>query len=137
MDHALPIPARQRRQLAALYAIFLVSGFCGLIYESIWSHYLKLLLGHAAYAQAVVLVVFVGGLAVGARLSGRISERIRQPILWYAVVEAAVAVMAFAFQGIFETASAWATHQFLPAMCGEAGPCSAVWLLAAALILPP
>lgn len=137
MDHAPSTTPGQRRQLATLYAIFLVSGFCGLIYESIWSHYLKLLLGHAAYAQAVVLVVFVGGLAIGAWLTGRVSERIRQPILWYAVVEAAVAVMAFTFQAVFEAASAWATQQFLPAMCGEVGPCGAVWLLAAALILPP
>jgi len=30
------------------FAIFTISGFSGLIYESIWSHYLKLFLGHAA-----------------------------------------------------------------------------------------
>src|SRR5215207_6935716 len=98
-----PVSNRPRR-LAVLYAIFFVSGFCGLIYESIWSHYLKLILGHAAYAQAVVLVVFVGGLALGAWLTGRFSERIRQPVLAYAAVEAAVALMAFSFQGVFERA---------------------------------
>lgn len=139
MDHPErgPVAARGRR-IAVLYAIFLVSGFCGLIYESIWSHYLKLLLGHAAYAQAVVLVVFVGGLAVGASLAGRFSERIRHPILWYAAVEAVVALVAFAFQGIFESASAWATTSFLPAFCGDTnGSCSGAWLLAAGLILPP
>lgn len=135
--HAIGTSAPRHRQVAALYAIFLVSGFCGLIYESIWSHYLKLLLGHAAYAQAVVLVVFVGGLALGAAITGRFSERIRRPVLWYAAIEAAVGVMAFAFQGVFEASSAWATSQFLPAVCGAAGPCSASWLLAAALILPP
>ena len=41
-----------------LLAIFVVSGFTGLIYESIWSHYLKLFLGHAAYAQSLVLTMF-------------------------------------------------------------------------------
>lgn len=129
--------APRRFQVGLLYAVFFVSGFCGLIYESIWSHYLKLLLGHAAYAQAVVLIVFVGGLAVGAWLTGRVSERIRHPVLLYALVEALVAVFAFSFQGIFEAAQAWATQDFLPAMCGEPGPCSASWWLAAALILPP
>lgn len=133
-DAASPTPGHRR--ITALYAIFFVSGFCGLIYESIWSHYLKLLLGHAAYAQAVVLVVFVGGLALGAWLTGRFSERIRHPIMLYAAVEALVAVMAFSFQRVFENASAWATSSFLPAMCGEPGPCAASWLLAAALILP-
>src|ERR671912_1897287 len=94
---AAPAP----RRAAVLYAIFFVSGFCGLIYESIWSHYLKLILGHASYAQAVVLVVFVGGLALGAWLAGRFSERIRRPVLAYAVVEAAGALIAFRFQSVF------------------------------------
>jgi predicted membrane-bound spermidine synthase len=131
-----PVLNRPRR-IALLYTIFFISGFCGLIYESIWSHYLKLILGHATYAQAVVLVVFVGGLALGAWLTGRFSERIRRPILVYAAVEAAVALMAFCFQGIFERASAWASSEFLPAVCATAGACPASWLLAAALILPP
>ena len=43
----------------AFYLLFVVSGFAGLIYESIWSHYLKLFLGHAAYAQSLVLAVFM------------------------------------------------------------------------------
>jgi predicted membrane-bound spermidine synthase len=121
----------------ALYAIFFVSGFCGLIYESIWSHYLKLLLGHAAYAQAVVLVVFIGGLAIGAWFTGRWSERIKRPLLAYALVEAAVGVIAFTFQRIFESASVWASYEFLPAMCDGAGACAASWLVAAALIFIP
>ncbi len=37
------------------FVLFVLSGFSGLIYESIWSHYLKLFLGHAAYAQTLVL----------------------------------------------------------------------------------
>jgi hypothetical protein len=48
-----------------------VSGSSGLIYESVWSHYVKLFLGHAAYAQTLVLVVFVGGLALGSWLCAR------------------------------------------------------------------
>jgi hypothetical protein len=41
--------------------IFVFSGFSGLIYESILTHYLKLFLGHAAYAQTLVLAIFRGG----------------------------------------------------------------------------
>jgi len=48
------------------FAIFVLSGFAGLIYQSIWSHYLGLFLGHAAYAQALVLAIFMGGMAAGA-----------------------------------------------------------------------
>jgi len=53
------------------FALFTISGFTGLIYESIWSHYLKLFLGHAAYAQALVLTIFMGGMAFGAYLTAR------------------------------------------------------------------
>jgi len=51
--------------------LFVASGFTGLIYESIWSHYLKLFLGHAAYAQALMLAIFMGGMAIGAWLTVR------------------------------------------------------------------
>ena len=52
----------------AFYILFTASGFAGLIYESIWTHYLKLFLGHAAYAQSLVLVIFMGGMAIGVAL---------------------------------------------------------------------
>ena len=53
------------------FCLFAVSGFSGLIYESIGSHYLKLFLGHAAYAQSRVLMIFMGGMAGGAWLTGQ------------------------------------------------------------------
>ena len=55
---------------SVFFLLFTVSGFAGLIYESIWSHYLKLFLGHAAYSQVLVLVIFMGGLAIGSLLAG-------------------------------------------------------------------
>jgi hypothetical protein len=57
----------------AFYCLFTASGFAGLIYESLWTHYLKLFLGHAAYAQSLVLVVFMGGMAGGAAICARFS----------------------------------------------------------------
>jgi hypothetical protein len=43
----------EENSLLPFLLIFVVSGFAGLIYESIWTHYLKLFLGHAAYAQTL------------------------------------------------------------------------------------
>ena len=40
-----------------LVALFVLSGFAGLVYESIWSRYLGLFVGHSAYAQVIVLVI--------------------------------------------------------------------------------
>ena len=79
-----------------LFAFFALSGFSGLIYESIWSHYLKLFLGHAAYAQTLVLALFMGGMAAGATLAGRYIHRLRNPLMAYAIVE-----LLIGFAGLF------------------------------------
>src|SRR5258706_5902467 len=74
-------------------ALFFLSGAAGLIYESIWTRYLGLLVGHTAYAQVIVLVIFMGGMAAGALAVGRRSERLRRPLRLYALVEAAIGVL--------------------------------------------
>jgi predicted membrane-bound spermidine synthase len=64
-----------RADARLLFALFALSGFTGLVYESVWSHYLKLLLGAAAFAQSFVLAVFMGGMALGAWTTTRFSSR--------------------------------------------------------------
>src|SRR5881628_3342731 len=79
---------------SVFFLLFTVSGFAGLIYESIWSHYLKLFLGHAAYAQTLVVAIFMGGLALGSALAAHLVGRWRNLLVAYAVTEAAVAACA-------------------------------------------
>jgi predicted membrane-bound spermidine synthase len=100
----------------AYYVLFTVSGFAGLIYESIWTQYLKLFLGHAAYAQSLVLVLFMGGMAAGAAFCARRSARLRQPLLAYAAVEAAIGVAALGFHPAFVTLTDWSYDSLLPAL---------------------
>ncbi len=123
--------------LFALYALFFLSGAAGLIYESIWTRYLALLVGHSAYAQILVLTIFLGGMAVGSFLVGRYSERLRSPLIWYAIVEAAVGLLGLLFHPTFRVVSAAAYDSIFPALVASPGAQSAVkWLLAALLILP-
>ena len=124
------------RLLPAIYPLFAVSGFCGLIYESIWSHYLKLFLGHAAYAQSLVLVVFIGGMAIGAWLAGRYSDRIANPLAAYAIAELLVGACGIGFHHVFVAATDWAYETLLPSTCSAERLCLSSWLLAALLILP-
>ena len=59
---AVPFAARAARVSPLPFSLlFVLSGAAGLIYESIWSRYLGLLLGHSAYAQVLVLAIFLGG----------------------------------------------------------------------------
>jgi len=66
---------------AVFYLLFALSGFSCLIYESIWTHYLKLFLGHAAYAQTLVLAIFMGGMAAGSWFCSRYSSRWKNLLL--------------------------------------------------------
>lgn len=117
-------------------AIFFASGFAGLIYESIWTHYLKLFLGHAAFAQSLVLGIFMGGMALGAGLTGRFAAKARAPLRTYALVEAAIGILALVFHPVF----VFLTEGFYdfaasPDLAG--GTLSAAkWGLAVLLILP-
>jgi predicted membrane-bound spermidine synthase len=118
------------------FALFTVSGFAGLIYESIWSHYLKLFLGHAAYAQTLVLALFMGGMAIGAVIASRYSGRWKNLLAGYALTEAVIGLAALAFHDVFVAATGAAYTSVLPAL-GDASAASLFkWTLAGALILP-
>jgi spermidine synthase len=121
---------------AAFYALFTASGFAGLIYESIWTQYLKLFLGHAAYAQSLVLVVFMGGMAAGAAWCARLSSRRAHPLLLYALAEATVGILAIAFHPVFVAATDWSFSSVLPALGVESLALAYKLALSCALILP-
>jgi spermidine synthase len=121
---------------AALLALFVVSGLAGLLYQSIWAHYLGLLLGHAAYAQTLVLAIFMGGMALGAFLAARLGLRLRRLLLAYAVVELAIGVAGLLFHPLFLAQASFAEATVLP-LLGPLGAGPAFqWVAGAALILP-
>src|SRR6266487_35733 len=87
------------RNVKLLFALFALSGFSGLIYESVWSHYLKLFLGAAAFAQSFVLAAFMGGMALGAWLASRWSARSANLLALYGWIEAGIGGPALARPG--------------------------------------
>jgi predicted membrane-bound spermidine synthase len=121
---------------SAFYVLFTASGFAGLIYESIWTHYLKLFLGHAAYAQSLVLAVFMGGMAAGAAWCGRRSHRLANPLAAYAVVEAAIGIAALVFHPVFVAATDWSYDRLLPGLGNEWLALGAKLAASCLLILP-
>ncbi|MCL2219451.1 MAG: fused MFS/spermidine synthase [Chitinispirillia bacterium] len=83
------------------FALFFISGLSGLIYESIWSQYLKQFLGHAAYSQTLVLVIYMGGMALGSWIAALGVSRLRNLLFAYALVEIALGLFALAFHDAF------------------------------------
>jgi len=129
-------PARPRAR-RLLFVLFTASGFAGLIYESTWTHYLKLFLGHAAYAQTLVLGIFMGGMALGSLLSSRFAPRWKDLLAAYALTEAAIGVLGLVFHEAFTSATGLAFGAVLPRLAGSPAAVIAFkWALSTALILP-
>jgi predicted membrane-bound spermidine synthase len=120
---------------AALF-VFALSGTAGLIYQSIWSQYLGLYLGHAAYAQSLVLAIFMGGMALGAWWASRRSLQWRNLLRAYAVVELVIGIAAALFHPIYLAATGFAYDSAFPAMPGGWAVQAFKWTSGALLILP-
>jgi predicted membrane-bound spermidine synthase len=105
-----------RRDVKLLFALFTLSGFTGLIYESVWSHYLKLFLGAAAFAQSFVLAAFMGGMALGAWLASRWSARLKSLLGAYGWIEAAIGVAALVFHEAFLLLTQFSLDRVIPAL---------------------
>jgi spermidine synthase len=73
---------------------FIFSGATGLIYEILWARMLGLVFGATTLAVSTVLVAFMGGLALGSALAGRLSARIERPLRTYGWMEVGVALYA-------------------------------------------
>ena len=108
---------------------FIFSGFAGLVYEATWTRYLKIILGADAFAQALVLTIFLGGLAIGAIIIGKYTKQIISPLIYYAFIEAVLALFAVYFHNIFEVVYAYLN-------LGNEHVIYTRWILCVVIILP-
>lgn len=90
-----------------IYLFFCLSGAVALVYESLWSRYLKLFLGHSSYGQIITLITFMGGLGLGSFLAARYLGRVKRPFLAYARVELVAAVFGFLFHPAYVALTEW------------------------------
>lgn len=96
---------------AFLFGMFLVSGFCALLYQVIWLRLAFAEFGVITPVISVLLSVFMLGLSLGSWAAGKwarpLSVRLRiSPILIYGVVEILIGVGAFVVPVLFRTFSA-------------------------------
>jgi spermidine synthase len=122
--------------IEALYALFILSGAAGLIYESIWTRYLGLFVGHDAYAQIIVLVIFLGGMSLGAIAVSRWSSRLKEPLYGYVGVEMAVGCIGLVFHDVFRVVTAWTYNALYPHLTSSSTLTVVKWGIAGGLILP-
>jgi len=87
---------------------FVVSGATGLIYEVLWARMLGLVFGATTLAVSTVLAAFMGGLALGSALAGKLAHRIRKPLSTYGLIEIGIAVYALLVPFLFR----WIDHVY-------------------------
>ena len=82
-----------RRLFVLLYTL---SGAAALIYEVTWTRLLTLQMGHTVSAVSTVLAAFMGGLAIGAWIAGRLAVSGSRRLRSYARLELLIALIAIA-----------------------------------------
>ena len=96
---------------------FVFSGATGLIYEVLWARMLGLVFGATTLAVSTVLAAFMGGLALGSAVAGRLGDRIRKPLSTYGWMEIGIAAYALLVPFMFrwvDNLYAWIWQQFQP-----------------------
>jgi len=97
-DRPPPLPERSRTLRATAGAalppaLLFASGIAALIYQVVWIRHLGLILGVDVFAVTLGISAFFLGLALGGWRLGRLADRLRRPLLFYAALELAIAVL--------------------------------------------
>ncbi|WP_420463457.1 fused MFS/spermidine synthase [Candidatus Palauibacter sp.] len=94
----LPISARALRYIGVAYG---VSGFIALGYEVVWARILYIHTSHAAYSFALMLTVFLAGLALGSAGGSWILRRRRAALRDFGALQLAVGLLAILILYVF------------------------------------
>src|SRR4051812_9738772 len=86
--------------------LLFLSGATGLVYELVWSNYLQQTLGNSGQAHAIVNATFMGGLAAGAFIFGRLADRVKRPLLLYGCFELGIGLYAALFPSVHSAGGA-------------------------------
>jgi spermidine synthase len=82
-------PRRLRPETAVLLAASFLSGLLSLVYQIVWSRLFYPVFGMNLGALTAVVTAFMGGLGLGARLFGRLVDRV-DPLKVFACLEAGI-----------------------------------------------
>ncbi len=82
--------------------LFFLSGSAGLVYQVLWMRSLGLFFGSDMYGVSIILGTFMGGLALGSLLGGRLAERTARPLLWYGLAELGIGLAALRFPALLD-----------------------------------
>jgi spermidine synthase len=100
----IPNSNNARKAFVLIAVCFTLSGAAGLIYEVLWMRMLGLVFGATTVAISVVLTAFMGGLALGSAIGGKVAARFGNALRAYGVIEVAIGLSAICLPVIFRIA---------------------------------
>ena len=106
VGHSAQSIAYSQAAIILIGLCFIFSGATGLIYEVLWARMLGLVFGATTLAVSTVLAAFMGGLALGSALAGRLCSRIKRPLSAYGWLEIGIAIYAILVPLLFR----WVDH---------------------------
>jgi spermidine synthase len=114
-------PSRPSRERWLFLAAYTCSGLAALIYEVSWTRLLTLYMGHSLAAASTVVAAFMGGLAAGSILGGRLAPRLTPARSLHVYISLEIAIGLVAIVVPFELAAlmpllAWSYHDGAPGL---------------------
>lgn len=130
---AMSPTSSRARFTPAVLLLFVGSGCAALIYEVVWFHLLRLVVGGSAVSLGFLLGSFMGGMCIGSLLLPRLLARHRHPLRVYALLELGIAGCGLAMPYLLP-----ALGRFYAQVAGGAAD-SLVWrgAVCALALLPP
>lgn len=123
--------------LPLLLTLFFLSGFCALIYQTLWLRLLALVFGVTVYAASTVLASFMSGLAIGSLVAGFVAERTRHPLRLFGIAEILVGLTALATPWALDAVTRLYLDWY-PSIAGDLGRLTLVrFLLSFSVLLLP
>ncbi len=125
----------------AVSALFIATGFVGLLFENVLERLLSTVVGGSTPAAAVVLAVYFSGMAIGAAAYGKVLAGSRRPLLLYGVLETFVGAWAllvlFAFAALQRGTGALmpGVEESRATLLLVRGVASALWILPPAIAM--
>ncbi|MGH9363538.1 MAG: fused MFS/spermidine synthase, partial [Thermoanaerobaculia bacterium] len=132
----MPPPALDPATRWAIAACFFLSGAAGLIYEVVWAKHLALFIGSTGLSHTIILASFMGGLALGSWVLGRVCDNFAHPLRAYAVLELGIGCYGI-FYPSFSSVMEWVYLQAAEGAGISGAPGLALKLLLSAIVLVP
>jgi len=100
---SMPVPARSSLAPRIMFAVYFLSGFCALLYQTAWQRLLGLFTGADVRSVTIIVAAYLAGLGAGSLIGGVIADRLssRAAVWLFGLCNLGIAAFALAARLLF------------------------------------